>query len=121
MDRAIILCDTFLEHLSWMFNIVSRQTLVHELIPMVYKQTPVSYGPHELALLLVVLGIGSLVDLNLPPYDLEAQHYYRLTRATMVLQPVLGAQSMVTIKVCPSVIQQFINDILTLYFRCYTL
>lgn len=99
MDTAITLCDTFLENLSWMFNIVSRQTLVHELIPRVYKQTPISYGPHELALLLVVLGIGSLVDLNLLPYNLEAQHYYRLGRAAMVLQPVLGAQSMITIKV----------------------
>ncbi|CAA7269897.1 unnamed protein product [Cyclocybe aegerita] len=99
MDRAITLCDTFLEHLSWMFHIVSRHKLLNELIPIIYKQAPVPYGPHDLALLLIVLGIGSLVDLNLPPYNLEAQHYYRLTRATLALQPVLGAQSVVTIKV----------------------
>ncbi|KAF8958939.1 hypothetical protein BDZ97DRAFT_1428180 [Flammula alnicola] len=99
IDRAITLCDTFLEHLSWMFHIVSRHKLVNELIPIIYKQNPVLYGPHDLALLLIVLGIGSLVDLNLPPYNLEAQHYYRLSRATLALQPVLGAQSMVTIKV----------------------
>ncbi|KDR74952.1 hypothetical protein GALMADRAFT_249900 [Galerina marginata CBS 339.88] len=99
IDRAITLCDTFLEHLSWMFHIVSRHKLVNELIPILYKQVNTPYGPHDLALLLVVLGIGSLVDLNLPPYNLEAQHYYRLARATLALQPVLGAQSMVTIKV----------------------
>ncbi|KAF8180107.1 hypothetical protein BJ912DRAFT_855397 [Pholiota molesta] len=99
IDRAITLCDTFLEHLSWMFHIVSRHKLVNELIPIIYKQVPVSYGPHDLALLLIVLGVGSLVDLSLSPYNLEAQHYYRLARATLSLQSVLGAQSMVTVKV----------------------
>lgn len=82
-----------------MTHIVSRNKLVNELIPIVYKETPVPYGPHDLALLLVVLGIGSLVDLNIPPYSFEAQHYYRLSRATLTLQPILGAQSVVTIKV----------------------
>jgi hypothetical protein len=99
IDRAITLCDTFLEHLSWMFHIVSRQQMINELIPAVYKQTQVSYGPHDLALMLIVLGIGSLVDLTLPPYNLEAQHYYRLARASLALQPILGQQSVVTIKV----------------------
>ncbi|RDB23841.1 putative transcriptional regulatory protein C1F7.11c [Hypsizygus marmoreus] len=99
VEHAIYLCDTFLEHLSWMFHIVSRQQMVKELIPMVYRQVDITYGPHDLALMLIVLGIGSLVDLNLQPYNLEAQHYYRLARAAVALQPVLGEQSVVTIKV----------------------
>ncbi|TFK31500.1 hypothetical protein BDQ12DRAFT_618804 [Crucibulum laeve] len=99
VERAITLCDTFLEHLSWMFSIISRRHIVESLIPAIYKRIPLSYGPHDLALLLIVLGIGSLVDLDLPPYNLEAQHYYRLARAAVALQPVLAEQSMVTIKV----------------------
>lgn len=99
MERAITLCDTFLEHLSWMFHIVSRQYLVAELIPAIYKRKPTSYGPHDLALLLIVLGVGSLVDLELRPYNLEAQHYYRLAKAALGLQPILTEQSVVTIKV----------------------
>ncbi|KAJ7151463.1 hypothetical protein C8R43DRAFT_886981 [Mycena crocata] len=98
MERAIILCDTFLEHLSWMFHIVSRRQLVDELIPAIYKQVRVSYGPHELAVLLITLGIGALVDLNLQPYNLEAQHYYRLAQAAVSLQSVLTEPSVVTIK-----------------------
>lgn len=82
-----------------MFQIVSRQQMVNELIPAVYKRSLVSYGPHDLALMLIVLGIGSLVDLSMPPYNLEAQHYYRLALASIALQPVLGQQSLVTIKV----------------------
>ncbi|KAF5352033.1 hypothetical protein D9758_009454 [Tetrapyrgos nigripes] len=99
IERAVALCDTFLEHLSWMFHIVSRRQIVDELIPLVYQQRDDSYGPHDLALVLIVLGIGALVDLNLKPYNLEAQHYYHLARAAVVLQPVLEEQSMVTIKV----------------------
>ncbi|KAJ7028724.1 hypothetical protein C8F04DRAFT_963706 [Mycena alexandri] len=98
MERAIALCDTFLEHLSWMFHIVSRRQLVDELIPAIYKQVRVTYGPHELAVLLITLGIGALVDLDLQPYNLEAQHYYRLARAALSLQSVLTEPSVVTIK-----------------------
>ncbi|KAJ7747903.1 hypothetical protein DFH07DRAFT_747477 [Mycena maculata] len=98
LERAIVLCDTFLEHLSWMFHIVSRRQLVAELIPAIYKQTRVTYGPHELAVLLITLGIGALVDLNLQPYNLEAQHYYRLAKAALSLQSVMTEPSIVTIK-----------------------
>ncbi|KAJ7337354.1 hypothetical protein DFH08DRAFT_705678 [Mycena albidolilacea] len=98
VERAIILCDTFLEHLSWMFHIVSRRQLIDELIPAIYKQTRISYGPHELAVLLITLGIGALVDLNLHPYNLEAQHYYRLAQAALSLQSVMTESSIVTIK-----------------------
>ncbi|KAF7440022.1 hypothetical protein PC9H_000363 [Pleurotus ostreatus] len=98
IERAIELTDTFLEHLSWMFHIVSRQLIVGELIPTIYKLNHNTYGPHDLALMLITLGIGALVDLNLPPYNLEAQHYYRLACAALGLQPVLSQQSIVTIK-----------------------
>ncbi|KAJ6463916.1 hypothetical protein C8R45DRAFT_503300 [Mycena sanguinolenta] len=98
IERAVVLCETFLEHLSWMFHIVSRRQLIDELIPAIYKQVRVAYGPHELAVLLITLGIGALVDLNLQPYNLEAQHYYRLTRAALSLQSVMTEPSIVTIK-----------------------
>lgn len=75
--------------------------MVKELIPVIYKRLHASYGPHDLALMLIVMGIGSLVDLNLEPYNLEAQHYYRLAHAALALQPVLAEQSVVTIKVLP--------------------
>ncbi|KAF5392896.1 hypothetical protein D9757_000804 [Collybiopsis confluens] len=98
VERAVALCDTFLENLSWMFHIVSRQLLVSELIPAIYKAES-DYGPHDLALLFIVLGIGVLVDTNLEPYNLEAQHFYHLARAALVLQPVLVDCSIVTVKV----------------------
>ncbi|KAL1717598.1 hypothetical protein EV715DRAFT_274111 [Schizophyllum commune] len=99
VERAVTLIDTMLEHLSWMFRIVSRAEIMNTVLPAVYKQdSSLTYGPHELSLLLSVLALGALVDLNQGPYNLEAQHYYHLTRAAISLQPVLTDQSMATVK-----------------------
>ncbi|KAF7366690.1 putative transcriptional regulatory protein C1F7.11c [Mycena sanguinolenta] len=81
IERAIVLCETFLEHLSWMFHIFASPT-----------------GRTSLPFSLITLGIGALVDLNLQPYNLEAQHYYRLTQAAVSLQSVMTEPSIVTIK-----------------------
>lgn len=105
IERALELADIFLEHLSWMFQVVSARQ-IKELIYIVYKHKDIEYGPHDLALMLAVLGIGALVDLKLQPYNLEAQHYYRLAQAALALQPVLSEQSIVSIKV-----YFFINNI----------
>jgi hypothetical protein len=47
--------------------------------------------PHgtALALLSIVLAIGSLVDKDLPPapHNAQAEHYYQLTRAAMTTMP----------------------------------
>lgn len=99
IERAIELCNIFLEHTSWMAQIVTRKEMIDELIPRVYRQKLGSYSPHELALVLVVLSTGALVDLNLEPYNVEAQYYYRLARAAATLQPVLAEQSITTVKV----------------------
>jgi hypothetical protein len=103
ISRATSLCDIFLTSLSWMFQIVSRQQIVDGIIPMVYKPrtfspVPPAYGPHDLALLLTVLAIGALLDPNLPPYNTEAQRYYRLARAALCLQNVLVQRSVATVK-----------------------
>ena len=99
VERAMALCDLFSKHMSFPIQIVSRRYLMEELIPMIYKEEPKPYGPHELALLLVVLGIGCLLDLDLQSYNLESQHYYRLARASLALQSVLTIQSIVTVQV----------------------
>lgn len=98
LQRALALVDTFLEHLSWMFHIVSRKQM-RDLAEIIYKRQEVEYGPHDLALLLVVLGVGAMVDLDLPPYNAEAQHYYKLAQAALCLQPLLIEESFVSVKV----------------------
>ncbi|KAH7928331.1 hypothetical protein BV22DRAFT_1005131 [Leucogyrophana mollusca] len=102
--RATSLCETFLESLSWMFHIISRQYVIGELMPAVYNRLgnpskQRTYGPHDLALLLMLMAIGALVDPSLPAYNEEAQHYHRLARSALCLQPVFVKRSVTTIKV----------------------
>ncbi|KIJ63650.1 hypothetical protein HYDPIDRAFT_113150 [Hydnomerulius pinastri MD-312] len=105
LARATSLCEIFLKSLSWMTNIVSRQQVLGELIPSIYQYVgtrnvqPRTYGPHHLALLVVILAIGALLDPSLPAYNTEGQHYHRLARAALCLQSVFVKRSVVTIKV----------------------
>ncbi|KAG1802065.1 uncharacterized protein HD556DRAFT_1228651 [Suillus plorans] len=103
MQRAISLCETFLQSLSWVFPIVSRQHIIGHLIPLIYRTEihslePPHYGPHDLALLFSTLALGALVDPTLPPYNAEARHYQRVARAALCLQSVFTERSMATIK-----------------------
>lgn len=104
IQRAVSLCETFLKSLSWTFQIVSRQQIIDDIIPLIYRPGIKSsgrsrYGPHDLALLFSVLAVGALVDPTLPPFNAEARHYQRLARAALCLQSVLSERSMVTIQV----------------------
>jgi hypothetical protein len=85
MERAISLCGILWECMAWMFSIVSRNYLVEELIPAVYKPNQPDLrgcSSHDLALLLAVLAIGELVDLGL---NNTAQRYIRLAWSTALL------------------------------------
>ena len=104
-ERAEELCRCFLNHLSWMFQIVTYQQLTESLMPPLYLQAHTSGadipegGPHDLALLLIVFAVGALVDLSLPPYNIEAQRYHVLARAALALEPFMEKASINTIKV----------------------
>lgn len=105
LPRATALLETFLQSMSWMFCIVSRQQVQGELIPAVYGHAsgqittqPRPYGPHDIALLFIIFAIGALVDPSLPPYNVEGQHYHILSRAATCLQPVFMQRSVVTVK-----------------------
>ncbi|KAG1767816.1 hypothetical protein EDD22DRAFT_772813 [Suillus occidentalis] len=103
MQRAVSLCEIYLKSLSWMFQVVSRQQIIDNLIPSIYRPGTRSlerprYGPHDLALLFSVLALGALVDPTLPPYNAEARHYHLVARAALCMQSVLAERSVVTIK-----------------------
>ena len=104
-ERAEELCRIFLNHMSWMFEIVTYQQLTEDLMPPFYwrGRTPSDVdtpegGPHELGLLMIVFAVGALVDLALPPYNEEAQRYHILARAALALRPLMEKASLSTIK-----------------------
>jgi hypothetical protein len=104
-DRAVELCRYFLEHLSWMFQIITFQQLTQELMPSIYasessesSSTSAVCGPHDLAVFFSTLAIAALVDLSLPPYNTEAQRYYVLARVALTLDPMMEKASLSTVK-----------------------
>lgn len=103
-DRAVQLCRTMLENLSWMFQIVTFQQFTQDLMPAVYPSGrdatpgPSICGPHDLALFFGVLTIGALVDLSLPPYNSEAKLYYVMCRSALSLENPMANASLATVK-----------------------
>ena len=52
-------------------------------------------SPHQLAVLFFILAIGSIVDINLPPGDIQAEIFFELGKAclalnNMFISPELG-------------------------------
>jgi hypothetical protein len=103
MERAnaLRLYQTLRENLAYVFFIVPPQYLIDELIPAFYTRDRVhaqTYGPHDLAVLLILFGIGALLDIGLPPYHDESQHYYMLAVSVVNPQSVGINPSIVTVK-----------------------
>ena len=53
-------------------------------------------GPHDLALLFIILAMGALVGKD--PAHVLGGHFYQISRAALSLQPVLEKPSIVTIQ-----------------------
>lgn len=49
--------------------------------------------PHLLAILLVILALGTLMDTQRESHSSEARHYYQLSRSALSLRTVLEEQS----------------------------
>ncbi|KAI1790217.1 fungal-specific transcription factor domain-containing protein [Ganoderma leucocontextum] len=105
--RACELAESYVNHAAWLFRSVPRSQLFDEMLPRYYKQAagedvplPRMYesNPHELALLLLCLAIGALMDLKQQPCNSEGEHYCQLAQAVMCLQPILANPTLVTIQ-----------------------
>lgn len=49
--------------------------------------------PHLLAILLVIMALGTLMDTQRESHSREARHYYQLSRSALSLRTVLEEQS----------------------------
>ncbi|CCM02638.1 uncharacterized protein FIBRA_04742 [Fibroporia radiculosa] len=108
-ERACALADKFLNLVAWLFTCISKEQVVDEMIPFIYRRIPDAGdsppvpdygGPHDLALLLFVFAIGARVDFDWEPHnaDKEAEHYGQLGRAAIGLQSVWATPGVTTIQ-----------------------
>lgn len=122
-ERTWSLIESYLLHASFFFRPVKRDELINTLVPTIYNaacertKLPVNadasspnsdksyedvdvnaYSPHALATLFFIYALGALLDLNLPPYNAEAEHYYQLGRAALSLSSIFDSPQIDTIQ-----------------------
>ncbi|KAJ7021588.1 hypothetical protein C8F04DRAFT_1140272 [Mycena alexandri] len=86
---AQILCEEARRNALWQYNLDPSRTFLDLLVHSVYT-TPISeLSPRRLALLLMVLSIGSLVDLSRPLGSLHGEAYHHLARAAVCEIPLM--------------------------------
>ncbi len=71
------------------FNLDSSGTFLPNLLNYCYSTPIESLSPRRLALLLMHLSIGSLVDLNRPLGSLHGEAYHHLARAAVCEIPLM--------------------------------
>lgn len=71
------------------YNLDASQTFMQNLLHHCYESPVESLSPRRLALLLMILSIGSLVDLNRPLGSLHGEAYHHLARASVCEIPLM--------------------------------
>ncbi|KAF8888044.1 fungal-specific transcription factor domain-containing protein [Infundibulicybe gibba] len=120
-ERAWSLGESYLKHGGYFFRPIKRDELMNSFLPDIYRRASVrsqtrvtadaspgaddesegsvdSSSPHALATLYFLFALGALLDLNLPPYNAEAEHYYDLGRAALSLRVVFDSPQVDTVQ-----------------------
>ncbi|KAJ7648330.1 hypothetical protein DFH06DRAFT_574922 [Mycena polygramma] len=102
-SRAWELVEVYYENGCWSGTPIMREELV-ELLNIIYGNFNSTNGSastcsvHQLAVLYGVFALGALVDLVLPPYSAEAEHYFDLCRASLSALSVFDSPITATIQ-----------------------
>ena len=106
LESASSLVCSYCDHASYFYRPIKREELLNVLLPYIYSKTDSPSGltdsdpsrSHDLATLFFIFALGALLDLNLPPYNSEAERYYTLGRAALSFKPVFESPSISTVQ-----------------------
>ncbi|KDR82363.1 hypothetical protein GALMADRAFT_57068 [Galerina marginata CBS 339.88] len=87
--EALKICEEARNNALWQFNIDASETFLPNLLHYCYETQIDALSPRRLALLLMHLSIGSLVDLNRPLGSLHGEAYHHLARAAVCEIPLM--------------------------------
>lgn len=98
--RAWSLFETYTEHVSYYFRPLKREAIIEDLLKPFYKSASDNSrrNPHNLAVLYFLFANAALFDLTLPPYNEEAENYYRLGRAALSLKCIFSEVDVPTVE-----------------------
>ncbi|KZP30137.1 hypothetical protein FIBSPDRAFT_908140 [Athelia psychrophila] len=98
-NRAWSLCETYLEHSSFHFQLSTRQELIDDILTPIFNakkeledpacERCIQISPHKFAFLYLVFAQGVLVDLTLPAFHVEGEKFHHYSLAAMALRPCI--------------------------------
>uniref|UniRef100_D8PXF1 Zn(2)-C6 fungal-type domain-containing protein n=1 Tax=Schizophyllum commune (strain H4-8 / FGSC 9210) TaxID=578458 RepID=D8PXF1_SCHCM len=88
-EEAEAICEEARRNALWQYSLDSSETFLPNLLQYCYTMPINELSPRRLALLLMVLSIGSLVDLKRPLGYLSAEAYHHLARASVCEIPLM--------------------------------
>ncbi|ESK95817.1 hypothetical protein Moror_12429 [Moniliophthora roreri MCA 2997] len=88
-EEAYRVCEEARNNALWQYNLDASETFLPNLLHHCYESPIEDLSPRRLALLLMVLSIGSLVDLNKPLGSLHGEAYHHLARASVCEIPLM--------------------------------
>ncbi|KAJ3733329.1 hypothetical protein DFJ43DRAFT_995462 [Lentinula guzmanii] len=89
LAEAQLVCKEAQGNALWQYNLDASETFLPNLLHHCYEAPIEDLSPRRLALLLMVLSIGSLVDLNKPLGNLYGEAYHHLARASVCEIPLM--------------------------------
>ncbi|KAF8157426.1 hypothetical protein K438DRAFT_2026169 [Mycena galopus ATCC 62051] len=106
-SRARELVELYFQNGCWSGTPIMRDELI-ELLSLVYgdfgatDDSGAAFPPpcsvHQIAVIHGVFALAALVDLALPPYNAESEHYFDLCRAALSVSSVFDSPSLATIQ-----------------------
>ncbi|KAL0072366.1 hypothetical protein AAF712_000129 [Marasmius tenuissimus] len=110
--HARSLCEVYLTQALWSPRLVMRDELIDDILTPVYAYIESSFheanlslveesiplSPHRLAVLFLVLAIGTLLDSSIPPYNIKARDFFDLGKACLSLDDILESSEPATLQ-----------------------
>lgn len=113
-QRACIYVEAYLTHVAWFSRLITREQIVEEIIPIIYKRgapgassasgrlqgrdcNDVIYV-HRLALFFAIMACSAAVEMSLPANSAEAAVYYALARTSVSLRSVFQGTSLESVQ-----------------------
>lgn len=106
--RAWALCETYMEQGSWIFRPLKRDEIIDDILTPIYNvkkarddvnsEATTHISAHKMAVLFMIFASGALVDLTLPPYNVEAESYHQYARAALSMRSIFDSPAIETVQ-----------------------
>ncbi|KAG6916036.1 hypothetical protein DXG01_008759 [Tephrocybe rancida] len=87
--EALAICEAARNNALWQYHLDASETFLQNLLHHCYSSPIEDLSPRRLALLLMILSVGMLVDLSRPLGSLYGEAYHHLARASVCEIPLM--------------------------------